>query len=196
MADEKPTCRFLSIAMLFRMLNEQEKLEIGHRLRLLTTARQTMQARHGSIEGRDAMSMRIRRWIPKLLSESLFKGFRDEVLKTFRFIVEFFNGIAKLLKQEGFNQPVVPNDFQCPLATVFGQASSAVTLIVHQGRVSQRQLLDHIRHRSIGNAEPLGDCTTAHLLHAIPSEVEDHLQVVVDGFRVRLFLALASHSPH
>jgi hypothetical protein len=137
--------------------------------------------------------MWIRRWIPKLLSESLFKGFRDEVLKTLRFIVEFFNGISELLKQEGFNQPVVPDDFQCPLATVVGQAGPTVTLIAHQGRVSQRQLLDHVRHRSVGNSKPFGDCTAAHLLRAIPSEVEDRLQVVVDGFRVRFVLALASH---
>jgi hypothetical protein len=192
-AGDKPTSRYLSIALLGRILNEQEKLEISYGFRLLTMARQTMQARHGAIEGRDAMSMRIHRWIPKLLSESLFKGFRDEVLKTLRFSVEFFNGIAKLLKQEGFNQPVVPDDFQCPLATGVGQASSTVTLIADQRRVSQCQLLDHVRYRRVGNSKPFGDCTAAHLLRAVPSKVEDYLQVVVDRFRVRFFLAIASH---
>lgn len=139
------------------------------------------------------MSMWIRRWIPKLLSESQFKGFRDEVLKTLCFIMEFFNGIAKLLKQEGLKQPVVPDDFQCPLATVVGQASSTVTLIAHQWGVSQCQFLDHVRHRRVGNSKPFGDCTAAHLLRAIPSKVEDYLQVVVDRFRIRFVLAVASH---
>jgi hypothetical protein len=192
-ASEKTTSRYLSAATLFRMMNEQEKFEVSYAFRLLTMARQTMPARHGAIEGRDAVSMWIRRWVPKLLSKSLFKGFRDEVLKTLRFIVEFFNGIAKLLKQERFNQPVMPDDFQCPLATVVGQASSTVTLIAHQRRVSQCQLLDHVRYRRVGNSKPFGDCTAAHLLRAIPSKVEDYLQVVVDRFRVRFVLAMASH---
>lgn len=153
-----------------------------------------MRFRHRTVQRWYAMSVWVNRRVSQFLSKPPLEDLRDEVLKTFRFIVEFFEGIAEFLKEKGFNQPVVPDDFERPLATVIGQTSSTVTLIDHQGRISQRQLLDHVRYRSIGDTEPFSDGAAAHLLRAIMPEVKDHLKVVIDGFRVRFVLAAVSHS--
>lgn len=62
-----------------------------------------MLRRHGPVEGRNAMAMRIAIGVPQLPVDALFKVFRNEVLQSLGFIVQFFDGVIQNFEKERFN---------------------------------------------------------------------------------------------
>ena len=56
--------------------------------------------------------MRIDGWVAQFGGHSLFEGLGDEVLQSFGFVVQLFNGVAEHFKEEGFNEPVMANDLK------------------------------------------------------------------------------------
>jgi hypothetical protein len=60
------------------------------------------------------MPVRVDGRVAQLGCHSLFEGLGDEVLQSFGFVVQFFNGVAEHFEEEGFYEPVMTNDLKCP----------------------------------------------------------------------------------
>jgi hypothetical protein len=72
----------------------------------------TMDRRHRSIKGGDAMPMWIELRISELSGNPFLETLGYEMFQAFRFIVKFVQGIIQDLVKKGLNQPMMTNDLE------------------------------------------------------------------------------------
>lgn len=139
-----------------------------------------MLGRHGSVQCGNAMAVRIGCRIPKPGRNPLFKAFRDEMLETFRLFVQFFDLVAKHLKQERLDKPVMPDDLQSPPSTRKRQLHTTPPLIVQEGPAFGSKRLQHIGDRSRRQLQPLREFRTADAALLLTAQRVNGFEVVVD----------------
>ncbi len=87
------------------------------------------------------MSVRVCFGIAQLGGNAVLKSLGDEMLQSLRFFMNLVPGIVEHIVQESFEQPMVPNDFQCAPSAGRRKAYPVVLLVTDEGGVLAGQLL-------------------------------------------------------
>lgn len=163
-----------------------------HQRRLLTQTSETAPARdavsgwHRSIQGRDAMPMRVGSRMPQLRRDPLLERLRDEVLQPLSFIVQLTNGVIEDLKEKRFDQPMVPHNLQGASSPGTRQLHAFSSFIVHQRFRLACELLEHIRDGRWRNIKARSQFRAADSSALVPADGVNSLQIIVDRFRIAI----------
>src|SRR3954471_2553278 len=99
---------------------------------------------HGAVEGGNAAAVGVAIRLPQLGIDAGFEALGDEVLQALGLIVQLVYFVVEHAIEEGLDQAVVPDDFECSAATGGRQAPPAMPLAFDQWVLRGSQLLQHI----------------------------------------------------
>jgi len=130
------------------------------------------------------MSVRVCFGIAQLGGNAVLKPFGDEMLQALRFFMNLVPGIVEHVVQEAFEQPMVPNHLQRAPSAGWRKPYPVVFLITDEGGAPSRQLLQHPRYGSRTDPEPLCQRVAGHAAGLCAAQLENCLEIVVDGLAV------------
>ena len=96
-------------------------------------------------------------------------------------LVDLVPRVVEDFVEEGFEEAMVTNDFECALAAGLGEMNSAMLLVGDEWGLEGGELLQHIGDGGGRDGEVGGDLGGGNLPLGAAAELEDGLEIVVDG---------------
>ena len=125
--------------------------------------------------------MRIDVWVAKLGRDPIFQAFRDVVLKAFRLVMNFIPGKIEHIMKESFEQTMMAQDLCRPTLPHLRKDNAMVFFVLDKRWPLAGQLLQHPGHGSSADVQMTGQGIAGYSLFFRTAQLEDRLEVVVDG---------------